>query len=156
MVVELARTPPSSLLFISACCCRSLFSGVLHLSFRPLLQCLHIFLLILLSSTVLLSCFPLWSHHNNSSPILSIHHLSLLHLRPLLLCLYIRLPPLLLLPSLPPHSYAIFCCAWRIHLACGRLGSDGYISVGWGGLVNRYLPLATLGSVRADADFPLG
>lgn len=34
------------------------------------------------------------------------------------------------LPSLPPHRYAIFCCAWRIHLACGRSGSDGYISGG--------------------------
>lgn len=38
--------------------------------------------------------------------------------------------PLSLFFSLLPHSYAIFCCAWRIHLACGHLGSDGYISGG--------------------------
>lgn len=30
------------------------------------------------------------------------------------------------------RSYAIFCYAWRIHLACGRSGSDGYISLGGG------------------------
>lgn len=146
-----------------------------HLSDPPSMSShlsLHVFLHILLSIFMpffSLSCFPLWSHrnssnpflsihhHNNSNPFLSIHHLSLLHLNPPLLCLYISLPPLLCLPSLPPHSYAIFCCAWRIHLACGRLGSDGYISVcGEGGLVNRYLLLATMGSMRADADFPLG
>lgn len=63
------------------------------------------------------------------------------------------LPPL---PSLPPHSYAIFCCAWRIHLACGFLRSDGYISFGGGGLVNRYLLLATAGSARADAEVSTG
>lgn len=33
------------------------------------------------------------------------------------------------------RSYAIFCYAWRIHLACGRSGSDGYISPG-GSLVS--------------------
>lgn len=61
-------------------------------------------------------------------------------------------------PSFPTHSYAIFCFAWRIHLACGHLGSDGYIS--WGGeggcLVNRYLLVSTMGSVHADTDFPPG
>lgn len=61
-------------------------------------------------------------------------------------------------PSFSTHSYAIFCFAWKIHLACGRLGSDGYISWEgrWGCLVNRYLLVSTMGSVRADADFPSG
>lgn len=59
-------------------------------------------------------------------------------------------------PSFSTHSYAIFCFAWRIHLACGRSGSDGYISWEGGCLVNRYLLVSTMGSMRADADFPPG
>lgn len=99
------------------------FSVSIHLSDPPLSSRLP--LIFVIHPSVLSRRFPLWSNHNNSSPILSIHHLSLLHLNPLLLCLYISLPP-----SLPPHRYAIFCCAWRIHLGCGRSGSDGYISGG--------------------------
>lgn len=151
--------PPHTHTFFSSCLSALIysFSGVLRPSFfRSLSPCLFLlFLALKIDSFVLLSCFPLLSYHNNSSLILSVHHLSLLHLNPLLLCLYISFPPPL------PTVMLFFCCARRIHLACGRLGSDGCISLGGGMgggrvLVNRYLLLATVGSVRADADFPLG
>lgn len=51
--------------------------------------------------------------------------------------------------SPPSLSTVIFCCAWRTHLTCGCLGSDGYISGGSGE------SLPSLGFLLADADFPL-
>lgn len=59
------------------------------------------------------------------------------HRNPLFLCCYINLTPVptLLFFFFFARSYAIFCYAWRIHLACGRSGSDGYISPG-GSLVS--------------------
>lgn len=105
------RDPPPP--FISVCC-RLFF--LLHPSFRPPSMSshlsLHVVLLILLSILIpLFCCFPLWSHHKNSSPFLSIHHLSLLHLNPLLLCLYISLPPtpLLSLSPSPQLCYFLLC-----------------------------------------------
>lgn len=112
MVVRLERTPtpphpptpPPLLLFLSS------LSPVIH-SF----QCVHLSdpllssrlpLIFVIHPSVLSSRFPLWSNHNNSSPILSIHHLSLLHLNPLLLCLYISLTPLS--PS-PQICYFLLC-----------------------------------------------
>lgn len=57
------------------------------------------------------------------------------HGNPLLSCCYINLtlvPTLFCFLFFFTRSYAIFCYAWRIHLACGRSGSDGYISLGGG------------------------
>lgn len=118
---------PNSSLHLSAVLCS--FAGALHPSVRPPLEIfpflsLQVFFLILLliSFPVFISClsiFPLRSRQNNSSLIWCSHQPSLHHFNPLLLCLYI---------SLPPHSYATFCCVWRTHLACGRLASDSYIN----------------------------
>lgn len=99
------------------------------------------------------SCFPLWFHHNHSCPNLSIHCCSLLHLSPLLLCLYISLPPPFPpLFSSPQLCYFLLCMEDTFSL---RLLGEWWLHQ-WGGLVNRYLLFATAGSVRADADFPLG
>lgn len=55
------------------------------------------------------SVFLHWSHHNNFSPFLSIHHLSLHLLNPLLLCLYISLPPVVPLFPYPQLCYFLLC-----------------------------------------------
>lgn len=155
-MVKLERTPPTTHFIFLFCLCNS---GVLHLSFNPRFVCFLRFLC--RRSRYLfpfLNCVALFSFNGHTiiTPVLflSIHHLSLRRLNPLLLCLYISLPPVV--PLFLTHSYAIFCFAWRIHLACGCLGSDGYISWEGGCLVNRYLLVSTMGSVRADADFPQG
>lgn len=55
------------------------------------------------------SVFLHWSHHNNFSPFLSIHHLSLHLLNPLLLGLYISLPPVVPLFPYPQLCYFLLC-----------------------------------------------
>lgn len=93
-------------------------SGVLRPSRRlcPSL-CLHCYR----RSSYSFLCSSFRSLRNDSSRISSIHHLGLL--KPRLLSSY--QPPS---PLKPPHSHAIFCCAWRIHLACGSSGSDGCVT----------------------------
>lgn len=125
--------PPHTLSFV---CCRLLFSGDFHSSFRlPFNVCLSSSLppsvcswyLFLLESCP--SLFLYRSHHNNFTPILSIHHLYISTLY-----FYVFISAFLqALPYFPAHSYAIFCYAWTLHLACGRLRSDDYIS--WEGVV---------------------
>lgn len=51
------------------------------------------------------------------------------HPNPLLWRCYINLTPVRA-PLFFARSSAIFCYAWKMHLACGNPGSDGYISPG--------------------------
>lgn len=139
MVVELERTP-TPLLSSSLSAVAYFFQECsIHLSDLPF----NVFVIssslppiLALDIYYFLSRVPLFSliGHTIITPVpfLSIHHLSPLHFSPLLLCKTIS-TSLQSLPSFPAHSYAIFCYAWRIHLACGRLGSDGYISWEGGG-----------------------
>lgn len=96
-----------------------------------------------------------WWYCKHLEPNLSIRCLSHLHLSVMLFCFYISLSP----TSLLLHSWAVFFSAWRIHLVCGWLKSGVeaffFFGGGAGSLLNRYLLLAPVGSVRADADFPL-
>lgn len=136
------RTPPPTTHFIFLfCLC---ISGVLQLSFSPRLVCFLRFFFFFAVALDIYSFFKLhrsvflhWAHHNNFSPfcpfIISPSIFSTLYFYAFISA------SLQWFPSFPAHSYAIFCFAWRIHLACGCLGSDGYIS--WeGGLSGESLP----------------
>lgn len=102
------RPPPS--LFSSSVCCRllffrsapSIFETPLHLSSRLILLSIYIPLFY-----EVVSLFG----HTIITPILSIHHFSVLHLNLLLLCLCISLPPTPL-PRLSPSPqlcYFLLC-----------------------------------------------
>lgn len=137
-MVKLERTPPlpttTHFIFLFCLC----ISGVLHLSFSPRFVCFLRFLCCHSRYLFLfLNCVALFSFigHTIITPVL-------------FFCPFIISPSVIStlyfhafisaslqwFPSFFTHSYAIFCFAWRIHLACGRLGSDGYISWegGWG------------------------
>lgn len=127
----LPSTTTTHFIFLFCLC----ISGVLHLSFSPRFVssgfsavALDIYSFFKLHRSVFLH----WSHHNNFRPFFCPFIISPSIFSTLYFYAFIS-ASLQWFPSFPTHSYAIFCFAWRIHLACGRLGSDGYISWEGGG-----------------------
>lgn len=103
--------PPTTHFIFLFCLCNS---GVLHLSFSPRFVCFLRFLCRRSRYLFLfLNCAALFSFNGHTiiTPVLflSIHHLSLRRLNPLLLCLYISLPPVVPLFLYPQLCYFLLC-----------------------------------------------